>query len=450
MKSSVPPYHPQLNDSRPSSRPVERLTQRQPMNQPNGPHDQQCGCIHPALTTTLAQLLGPHGVYVQPTINSRTVAQYSVTSSLTTPPSTDTIQASSTFPPQDIHMIHTHASYSVQPIPELISNKDGNWTLTLNIPIPEDKVHPTLTSISYTVKYSTANDHWASVVQSNILLATADSEVIPEGISTNSNTHGSYRGGITVVPRTREGTDTVCLSSVLAIKKNDLQGQWNHFVDHQQIILDVRIVQRSHLYLQFHVSEYPTSVILRSLSVDVSATWLDDQEGGRLLRELHECEMQADNAEAQAAAEERARKVAETQQATDELAKEEAEERQRAAEARQHAVEERQRAAERQSAVDARARNEAEAQADKASSERRAAEDKAEAEQRAREEAERGLRTGKEGVMDANVQAMIKSTLDHLAEDRKCSAEYVWIPEARGFRCGAGSHFISWEELNAA
>ncbi|KAG1863585.1 hypothetical protein DFJ58DRAFT_214303 [Suillus subalutaceus] len=399
------------------------------MNQPDGPHDQQCGCIHPALTTALGQLLGPHGVYVQPTINSRTVAQYSVTSFLTTPPSTDTIQASSTFPPQDIHMIHTHASYSVQPIPELISNKDGNWTLTLNVPIPEDKVHPTLTSFSYTVKYSTANDHWASVVQSNILLATADSEVIPDGISTNSNTHGSYRGGITVVPRTREGADTVCLSSVLAIKKNDLQGQWNHFVDHQQIILDVRIVQRSHLYLQFHVSEYPTSVILRSLSVDVSATWLNDQEGGRLLRELHECEMQADDAEAQAAAEERARKVAETQQATDELAEEEAKERQREAE--------------RQSVVDERARKEAEAEANKASSERRAAELAiVEAGKRSREEAERGLHTGEEGVTDANVQAGIKSTLNRLAEDRKCSAGYNWFPEAHG--SGAEQAVISF------
>lgn len=408
------------------------------MNQPDVPYDHQCGCIHPALTTALAQLLGPHGVYIQPTINSQTVAQYSVTSSPTTPPSTDTIRASSTFPPQDIHLIHTHASYSVQPIPELISNKDGNWTLTLNVPIPQDKVYPTLTSISYTVKYSTANDHWASVVQSNILLETDDSEAISEGVSTNLNTNGSYRGGVTVVPQTREGADTMCLSSVLAIKKNDLLGQWNHFVDRQQIILDVRIVQSSRLYLQFHVSEYPTSVIQRSLSVDVSATWLDDQEAGRLLRELHEYEMQADNAEARAAAEERAREVAETQQATDERAEKEAKERQRAAE--------------RQSALDARARNEAEAEAeaDKASSGKRAAEATAEAKKRAREEAERGFHTEKEDVTDANVQAKIKSTLSRLAQDRNCSAGYVWFPEAHGFRCGGGSHFISWEELNAA
>jgi hypothetical protein len=287
------------------------------------------------------------------------------------------------------------------------------------------------------VKYSTANDHWASVVQSNILLATAESEAIPEGINMHLNTNSSHRGGITVVPQTHEGADTMCLSSVLAIKKNDLQGQWNHFVDRQHIILDVRIVQSSHLYLQFHVSEYPTPVILRSLSVDVSATWLDDQEGRRLLHELHEYEIQANDAEEQASAEKRARKVAETQQAINELAEEEAKERQRAAE--------------RQSAVDARARNRAVAQADKASSDKQVAEAIAQAEMRAREEAERRLYTGKGYlVADANVQAKIKSTVNRLAEDRNCSAGYVWLQEARGFRCGAGGHVISWEELNAA
>ncbi|KAG1723570.1 hypothetical protein EDB19DRAFT_350301 [Suillus lakei] len=413
MKSSLPLYHSELNNRRPSSRPVEHPAQRE-------------------------SLLGSHGVYIQPTVNARTVAQYSATSSLTTPPSTDTIQASTTFPPKDTRAIHTHASYSVQPIPELVSNDCGNWTLTLNVPIPEDMVHPTLTSVSYTVKYSTASDHWASVVQTNILLAATESQAILEGISMDLNTNGSYRGGITVVPQTREGAETMCLSSVLAIKKNDLQGQWNHFVDRQQITLDVRLVADSHMYLQFHVSEYPTALMLRSLSVDVSATWLDDQEERRLLHELHEAEMQADAMEAQATAEERARKAAEAQQAVDELDKEEAEERQRAAE--------------RQSAADARARSKAEAEAEKASSERQAAEAMAEAERRARDEAERGLHTGKEGhrVADANAQAKIKSALSRLPEDRKCSAGYGWIQEARGFRCGGGSHFISWEELNAA
>jgi hypothetical protein len=34
--------------------------------------------------------------------------------------------------------------------------------------------------------------------------------------------------------KTSEAT-AVCLSSMLGIKANDLENQWNHFVDHQEI-----------------------------------------------------------------------------------------------------------------------------------------------------------------------------------------------------------------------
>jgi len=334
----------------------------------------------------------------------------------------------------------------MQPIPELVGNNCGSWTLTLDIPIPEDMVHPTLTSLSYMTKYSTANDHWASVIQTNILLVTAESEAIPKGITTDLNhIDGSYRGGITVVPQTREDSVTMCLSSVPGVKENNLQGQWNHFVDRQQIPFSLRIVQSSRLYLQFHVSEYPTAVMLRSLSVDVSAAWLEDQEGRRLLHELHRAEMRAGDAEAKAADKEQARKAAETQQTAGELAKEEAE-------AKQHA-------AERQSAADAIARKNAEDEVKIASSERQAAEASAERHRLARksaeenaeqlrlarenadrsyqvehqeraaadakeqtakhalEEAEHKLQTAKEGsVANLSMRAKIKKTLTHLLE----------------------------------
>ncbi|OJA14010.1 hypothetical protein AZE42_13080, partial [Rhizopogon vesiculosus] len=242
------------------------------------------------------------GVYIQPSMDVPTIAPYSMTSFTSMPSSIDTIQASANFPLEDTCLLHTHASYSKQPIPELVKNDHGNWTLTLNVPIPEDMVHPTLTSFSYTIKYSTANHHWASVVQSHILLAVRGSEAIPEGISADSGE--SYRGGITVAQQTFGGTPIMRLSSVLGIKESDAQGQWNHFIDSQQIPFNVRIVESSCLYLQLQVSEYPTAVMLRALSVDVSATWLDDQEGRRLIQELNEAEMRADDAEAQAAAEE--------------------------------------------------------------------------------------------------------------------------------------------------
>ncbi|OAX37867.1 hypothetical protein K503DRAFT_857097 [Rhizopogon vinicolor AM-OR11-026] len=410
------------------------------------------------------------GVYIQPSMDVPTVAPYYMTSFTSTPSSIDTIQASANFPPEDTCLLHTHVSYSKQPIPELVKNDHGNWTLTLNVPIPEDMVHPTLTSFSYTIKYSTANHHWASAVQSHILLAVRGSEAIPEGISADSG-----ESGITVAQRTFGDTATMRLSSVLGIKESDAQGQWNHFMDSQQIPFNVRIVESSRLYLQLQVSEYPTAVMLRALSVDVSATWLDDQEGRRLIQELNEAEMRADDAEAQAAAEEVARKVAEAQQAADEQAKETAEANQRAAET--------------QSAADERARKIAEDEAKKASSERQAAdanaerhrvakesaettakncrlarEDadrnyqikcqeraaadrKAETEKHAREDAERRLAAKAPKAVD---QAKLKKVLDNLPADRRCSAGYAWVKEAGGYRCEAGGHYITWEELHSA
>src|SRR5882757_2149800 len=133
------------------------------------------------------------GVYIQPGVRVATVPQYSMTSFTSTPSAIDIMQASTNFPPEDTNLLHTHASYSKQPIPELVNNDCGNWTLTLNVPIPlaEDMVHPTLTSLSYTIKYSTTNHYWASVVQSHILLAVPPaSEAIPAKVSTDFNVNG--------------------------------------------------------------------------------------------------------------------------------------------------------------------------------------------------------------------------------------------------------------------
>ncbi|KAG1855097.1 hypothetical protein C8R48DRAFT_835700 [Suillus tomentosus] len=176
-------------------------------------------CLVP--TAALDQPLGVNGVSYRPAVDVPVVAQY---------------HASATFSPKEISLVHTHASYSNQPISEFISNNCGNWTLALDVPIPKDLVQPTLTSLSYTVKYSTANDHLACVVRSNILLATMESEQLGD-------------------KKTSEAT-AVCLSSVLGIKANDLENQWNHFVDRQEIPVNARIVENSRLYLQIHISEW--------------------------------------------------------------------------------------------------------------------------------------------------------------------------------------------------
>jgi len=263
------------------------------------------------------------------------------------------------FPFEDTCLSLTHASYAKQPIPELANNDCGNWTLTLRVPIPEDIVHPTLTSFSYTINYSTANHQGASIVQSHILLGMPESGAIAAGISTVLQ-NGKYLDGAAITPQTFDGTAIIRLSSVQGIKNHDAQGQWSHFTDRQQIPINIRIVQSSCLYLQLQVSEYPTATMLRALSVDVSATWLEDQEGRRLVTKLQEAEMRAVTAEAKAAAEEAARIAAEARQAADEQVKAKAEECQRAAEA--------------QSTADANARQVAEEEASKARSERQSAE----------------------------------------------------------------------------
>jgi hypothetical protein len=213
-----------------------------------------CQCYSPEMTqhATLSVMQSPmlmksaslprpcqlgevHGVYLQPSIIVLTIAQYSVTSCASTPSSIDTIQASANFPPDDTTcLVHTHASYSKQPIPELVNNDYGNWTLTLNVPIPDDLVHPTLTSFSYTIKYSTANHNRASVVQSHILLAVAGSKAIREEISVNTNGH--YHDGVTVTPKTFGGAATMGLSSAQGVKESDPQGQRQHLKRDQTAI----------------------------------------------------------------------------------------------------------------------------------------------------------------------------------------------------------------------
>jgi hypothetical protein len=327
--------------------------------QPPVTHVQQRAHPHPALGLTAA-------AYSQPTTDIPAITQYS---------------SSANFPPEDTIPVHTHASYSNQRFSKLISDNCGNWTLALDVPIPKDMVDPTLTSLSYTTKYSTANDQLPCMVRSNILLAASESEEPEHSVITDPNTDhhninvvpqttehsvitdpNTDHHDINVVPQTSKGA-TVMLSSVLGIKANDLGNQWNHFVDRQHIPFNIRIVQSSRLYLQVHISEYPTEDMLRSLLMDVSATWLDDQELRRQLQKRQEAETRANDMEAKVVVEEEARKKAETQQAADEQARDEAEANRRA--------------------------------------------------------------------------------VSHLPKDRECGGGFAWVQTATGFKCTGGGHSIS-------
>lgn len=70
------------------------------------------------------------------------------------------------------------------------------------------------------------------------------------------------------------------LSAVAAIKHDSNNELWSHYIDHHRVIPNVRITEPSHMYLNFHVGEYPTSRSFRALAVEVSATWLCKHELG--------------------------------------------------------------------------------------------------------------------------------------------------------------------------
>jgi hypothetical protein len=406
----------------------------------------------------------------------------------------------STFPPEDINATHTHASYSKQPIAELANNDHSNWTLTLNVPIPEDIVHPTLASLSYTVKYSTANDQLASAVQTTLILTSEDS-AIPDGIAVdqpNSAILFHYGAGTGFAPQNVDGAAALCLLSMPASKPCEQPGQWNHYLDRQQISPSIRITTKSCLKLRFHVAEYPTATMIRSLLVDVSATWLEDLPGKRLLEMLREAEKKAEEAERHAAAEALARQAAEAQAAAAEkeraaankrseearIAREAAEVKAKEAESiaaaavlATQAAEARAAAAEKASKVAEEARVAAEKRSEEVRIAKEAAEEKAKSQEKARlaaeadaaqqkvarDAAEANLKVEKQAraaaehmlqvtappKADAKLQKSIAKALDKLPSDRRCTNGYVWNRTATGYKCDGGGHSITFEELAA-
>ncbi|KAG1890756.1 hypothetical protein F4604DRAFT_1672768 [Suillus subluteus] len=420
IKSTILPYSVKPNNRYPSSLLVDYplLAQRgQVSGQPPIAHVQQYGRAYTVPTTALDQPLGMNGVDRQPIMDVPVVTQYS---------------ASATFPPKNPSLLHTHASYSNQPISKFISNNCGNWTLALDVPIPRDTVHPTLTSLSYTVKYSTANDHLACVVRSNILLANMESEKPEEDISTNVNTHRD--------DKTSGGATAVCLSSVLGIKANDLENQWNHFIDRQHIPLNVHVVQSSRLYLQVHISEYPTVAMLRSLSMDIFATWLDDQEGRRLLQRRQEAEkgmgIAADD-KMQAKIEEAVRRLPKERQCPQGYAWVQTSTGFKC-KGGGHEISWEELAALGDSDSSNGPNDPPSPTADDLAKE-------AEAKQHA---AETRPATEVGSAADDKMQAKIEEAVRRLPKERQCPQGYAWVQSSTGFKCTGGGHSISWEELN--
>ena len=177
-------------------------------------------------------------------------------------------------PPADIEVVHTNISYHNEPIPELIQNDRGTWTLRLSVPIP-DLITPTLKTLVYMIKYSTTYDSGNSTVQADIVLTTTPCLV---GIIAGSADQSIYRTGSEYGPQMIDNDSALCLSVVPAVKCNGGSAQWSHYIDHNHLFPNVRIVDPSSLYLNFHVAEYPTAQTLRYLAIEVSASWTEDKE----------------------------------------------------------------------------------------------------------------------------------------------------------------------------
>ena len=384
-----------------------------------------------------------------------------------------------TFPPakQEAQTTRTYASFHAEPVHELAKNESRSWALSLSVAVPSDLINPTLTSLVYYIKYATTHDNGNSTVQADVVLSTKPS---PVGIVSDSSELGIYRSRSKYGSRMVDEDVALTLSSVPAVKCNGGNGQWSHYVDTQRLFPDVRIVDTSNLYLNFHVDEYPTTQTSRCLDVQVTASWVEDvaarkakeeaerkaredverkarEEAARLAREEAE-RLAKEEAEkkVRVEAERKAREEAErkVREEAERKAKEEAERKARE-ELERKAREEAERKAREE--AEKKAKEEAEKKA-KEEAEKKAKEEadrkaKEEADRKAREEAER-LKQAKlhppsvkdaPKVADATMQHVIKEAAK--AHGAECTGGFSWKKTSWGYECAGGGHRLTFEQL---
>ena len=202
------------------------------------------------------------------------------------PTVTPTQEPPTLYPPPQVELKtqQTYAWYREEPVQSLAQNDHASWLCHAHIPIPSDLINPTLTSLIYVIKYATTHDNGNSTVQTDIVLTTQASDR-PAGIIFNPADLGIYREGLAYGPRMIDDNLALRLSMVPAVKCNGGNNQWSHYIDHRHLTPNVRITQPSHLYLNFHVAEYPTTQTSRSLAIEVSASWAEDLEARKAKEE---------------------------------------------------------------------------------------------------------------------------------------------------------------------
>jgi hypothetical protein len=181
------------------------------------------------------------------------------------------------------------------------------------LPIPSDLINPTLTSLVYAIKYGTTHDNGNSTVQTDVVLTSLPSDRSGHDgtIMFDPADLGIYREGLAYGPRMVDDDLALRLSMVPAIKCNGGSSQLSHYIDHRHLTPNVRITQPSHLYLNFHVVEYPTAQTSRSLAIEVSASWDEDLEARKAKEEAERKAKEEAERQAREEAERRAREEAE-------------------------------------------------------------------------------------------------------------------------------------------
>ncbi|KIM78294.1 hypothetical protein PILCRDRAFT_90686 [Piloderma croceum F 1598] len=325
------------------------------------------------------------------------------------------------YPPGKVGIKHTCTLYHTESIQELKHNDHDTWSLCLSVPVPTDLINPTLRSLVYIIKYATTHDNGNSTVQTDVALMTTSCLT---GITLGSPTAKSlYCSGPGYGPQMIDRDLALCLSTAPAVKCNGGNAQWSHYVDHHHLLPDVRIVQPSNLYLNFHVAEYPTTKTLQCLVIEVSASWTEDVEARKA---KEEAERKAKEEAERQAKEEAARKVKEEMERK---VKEEAEKKAKE-EAERKAKEEAEREVKEEAARKAK-----------------------EAERKVKEEAERQARVAAAAaqkqiqsappVMDS--QLIEQAMKNHPAS--ACTNGYGWVKKDWGYQCSGGGHKLTWEQL---
>ncbi|OJA17674.1 hypothetical protein AZE42_03003 [Rhizopogon vesiculosus] len=362
-----------------------------------------------ALTAASIQHKPPYTTFIQPMEHAA--------SAVFTPPTPSTFTPT-VFPPEDIPKTHTTPSYSKDPIPELVNSDRGHWTFSLDVPIPDEMIYPILTSLEYTVKYGTRDGRGISTIQTNVLLAKIPDASLDANSARSDNGVISTVSGAGFYPQMLDdGVPVVCLSSVPAVRENCPTSQLDHYIGQQQLLPHVRIIEDSRLYLQLHVIETPSPLMLRSLVVDVSATWVEDMQGKRLHDKIEAVEARIKVAEQKQAEEEQARLQAERKSAEANRAKEIAEQMEQTAKKKSEYDQLAKKQADQQANTDRLAKQQADELAETYERKEEAAYATAQSNRTAKEDADRQAAAEHQAEVEADTRAQkdreARSAIEH-------------------------------------